>query len=126
MTPPLAALLRPLPLSFVRYTAVEYLLAKLCAELPVDAAVGASFGYIVHSACGFAADRHVCYLACPLLYFPPSALSLSISLSLSPHSHPTADRNVVAGVLALVSCAASSLGLAVGALVPQGATIYCI
>ena len=77
--------------AYRRYTAAEYLLSKIVAELPLDAFMGAVFGYIVHHSCAFHCDRHT-----------------------------------FAGVLALVSCAASSLGLAVGALCPSGDTALAI
>ena len=78
--------------AYRRYTAGEYLLSKIMAELPLDGLMGAIFGYIVHHSCGFHCDRHT-----------------------------------FAGVLALVSCAASSLGLAVGALLgPSGDTALAV
>ena len=77
--------------AYRRYTAAEYLLSKILAELPLDVFMGAIFGYIVHHTCSFCCDRHT-----------------------------------FAGVLALVSCAASSLGLAIGALCPSGDTALAV
>jgi hypothetical protein len=74
-----------------RYSAWEYLFSKLFAELPLDALVGATFGYILHYRGMLKSSNHV-----------------------------------FAGVLALVSCVASSLGLAIGAVFPQGDTALAI
>ncbi len=68
-----------------QYFSFEYLLAKLLAELPMDAAVAALFGVVVHR---------------------KTELSSSVLDFVS--------------VLALLGCACSSLGLAVGALSPSG------
>lgn len=68
-----------------QYLSFEYLLAKLLAELPMDAAVAAVFGVVVHR---------------------QTTLSSGMWDFVS--------------VLALLGCASSSLGLAVGALAPTG------
>lgn len=68
-----------------QYFSFEYLLAKLLAELPMDAAVAALFGVVVHR---------------------QTVLSSGMWDFVS--------------VLALLGCASSSLGLAVGALAPSG------
>lgn len=71
--------------SHQQYSALEYLLAKMCAELPLDALVAAVFGLVLQEKAN---------LRC--------------------------GRKSIVNVLALLGCASSTLGLAIGSLCPTG------
>lgn len=68
-----------------QYTALEYLIAKMTAELPLDAAVAAAFAYVLQE-----------------------------------RTNLHAGSGIVVPMLGLLGCVGSSLGLAIGALFPQG------
>ncbi len=71
--------------SHQQYSAFEYLLAKMCAELPLDALVAAVFGLVLQEKAN---------LRC--------------------------GRKSIVSVLALLGCASSTLGLAIGSICPTG------
>ena len=110
-----------------RYTAGEYLAAKMFAELPIDAIVGAvSYPHIANNIY----DGNV-LMSLPGIHHKISGSHIfticfqfffTQAFGYIAHNRGNLQSNnhVFAGVLALVSCVTSSLGLAVGAAFPTG------
>ena len=115
-----------------QYGGPEYLLAKLIAELPLDASFAAAFGLLLKRRCGLraATPALVSLRALSAAHWHPThqpthSLTHSLTHEYSSSIHSLCHR-VQVGLLSLSAACCAALGLAVGALVPGQVTTFYV